>query len=440
MPFTDRTDAGQRLAHRLTPLADQDVVVLGLPRGGVPVAHQVAAHLHRPLDVVVVRKLGVPGQPELGMGAVGEDGVRVINDHIRRRAGVDATHLAEVERRERAQVDSRAARFRGDRPRTPLTGRTAILVDDGIATGSTARAAAQVVRAHGARRVILAVPVAPPEAVDALRDEVDDLICLETPSMFLAVGQAYAHFDQTSDAEVVDLLSRDHTGPSSVPGPPASSTTADQDVTVPAGTVTLPGHLHLPAQPLGLVIFAHGSGSSRRSPRNQRVADALTAGHLGTLLFDLLTAEEERDRARVFDIPLLASRLRAATTWAREHPRAAGLPIGYFGASTGAAAALWAASDRDADIAAVVSRGGRPDLAGPHLPAVRAPTLLIVGGADEIVLELNRQAHTRLGGPADLAVVPAATHLFEEPGALDQVADLATRWFTTHLAALTHPA
>ncbi|MCP2330492.1 phosphoribosyltransferase [Actinoalloteichus caeruleus] len=219
MPFTDRTDAGQRLAHRLTPLADQDVVVLGLPRGGVPVAHQVAAHLHRPLDVVVVRKLGVPGQPELGMGAVGEDGVRVINDHIRRRAGVDATHLAEVERRERAQVDSRAARFRGDRPRTPLTGRTAILVDDGIATGSTARAAAQVVRAHGARRVILAVPVAPPEAVDALRDEVDDLICLETPSMFLAVGQAYAHFDQTSDAEVVDLLSRDHTGPSSVPGP-----------------------------------------------------------------------------------------------------------------------------------------------------------------------------------------------------------------------------
>ncbi|WP_016701368.1 phosphoribosyltransferase [Actinoalloteichus spitiensis] len=439
MPFTDRGDAGRRLAHRLEPLADQDVVVLGLPRGGVPVAHQVATHLHRPLDVVVVRKLGVPGQPELGMGAVGEDGVRVINDHIRRRAGVDATHLAEVEHRERAQVDSRAARFRRGRPRTPVAGRTVVLVDDGIATGSTARAAAQVVRAQGARRVVLAVPVAPPEAVDALRGEVDDLICLETPSVFLAVGQAYAHFEQTSDAEVVDLLSRDHTAPASVPEP-RTGRTSDQDVAVTAGAVTLPGHLHLPTHPLGLVIFAHGSGSSRHSPRNQRVADALSAGHIGTLLFDLLTPEEERDRARVFDIPLLADRLRSATTWARQHPPAAGLPLGYFGASTGAAAALWAAADRDADLAAVVSRGGRPDLAGPHLPGVHAPTLLVVGGRDEIVLELNRQAQARLGGPTDLAVVPGATHLFEEPGALDQVADLATHWFTTHLSALTHPA
>ncbi|HLU75625.1 MAG TPA: hydrolase [Nonomuraea sp.] len=195
----------------------------------------------------------------------------------------------------------------------------------------------------------------------------------------------------------------------------------------------IPGQLVLPEGARGVVLFAHGSGSSARSPRNRYVAGALNESGLGTLLFDLLTPEEGADRTNVFDIGLLASRLLAATERLRAAPAAAGLPVGYFGASTGAAAALWAAAEPDSDVAAVVSRGGRPDLTGPRLGAVRAPTLLIVGGQDEQVLELNRQAQSELRCESRLEVVPGATHLFEEPGALEQVAGLARLWFTRHL-------
>ncbi|QYC38320.1 Putative phosphoribosyl transferase [Nonomuraea coxensis DSM 45129] len=199
--------------------------------------------------------------------------------------------------------------------------------------------------------------------------------------------------------------------------------------------MSVEGDLVVPDAAQGLVMFAHGSGSSRHSPRNRYVAGALNEAGLATLLFDLLTPEEEADRANVFDIGLLAERLLERTREAREHPDAAGLPIGYFGASTGAAAALWAAAQPGNDIAAVVSRGGRPDLAGPRLAAVRAPTLLIVGGRDPIVIELNQEAQQRLRAENRLTVVPGATHLFEEPGALDAVADLARDWFVTHFAA-----
>ncbi|MED7927838.1 alpha/beta hydrolase [Nonomuraea sp. LP-02] len=195
------------------------------------------------------------------------------------------------------------------------------------------------------------------------------------------------------------------------------------------------GDLVVPDAAQGLVLFAHGSGSSRHSPRNRYVAGALNEAGLATLLFDLLTPEEEADRANVFDIGLLAERLLERTREAREHPDSAGLPIGYFGASTGAAAALWAAAQPSNDIAAVVSRGGRPDLAGPRLAAVRAPTLLVVGGRDPVVIELNQEAQQRLQAECRLTIVPGATHLFEEPGALDAVADLARAWFVTHFAA-----
>ncbi|MER7370907.1 alpha/beta family hydrolase [Nonomuraea wenchangensis] len=195
------------------------------------------------------------------------------------------------------------------------------------------------------------------------------------------------------------------------------------------------GDLVVPDAAQGLVLFAHGSGSSRHSPRNRYVAGALNEAGLATLLFDLLTPEEEVDRANVFDIGLLAERLLERTREVREHPDSAGLPIGYFGASTGAAAALWAAAQPGNDIAAVVSRGGRPDLAGPRLAAVRAPTLLVVGGRDPVVIELNQEAQQRMSAECRLTIVPGATHLFEEPGALDAVADLARAWFVTHFAA-----
>ena len=204
--FADRTEAGRQLAARLGRFADQQAVVLGLPRGGIPVAYEVATALGAPLDVIVVRKLGVPLQPELAMGAIGEDGARVLNDEVLRLAHVTASELAAVEERERAELERRARRFRGARPRVDLTGRTALIVDDGIATGSTARAACQVARAHGASRIVLAAPVAPPDAGRRLADDVDELIVCETPEPFFGVGQFYADFSQTSDDEVVDLL------------------------------------------------------------------------------------------------------------------------------------------------------------------------------------------------------------------------------------------
>jgi dienelactone hydrolase len=201
-----------------------------------------------------------------------------------------------------------------------------------------------------------------------------------------------------------------------------------------AGPARLAGHLSTPGGGAGMVVFAHGSGSSRRSPRNRFVADVLATAGLGTLLFDLLTAEEEQDRANVFDIGLLASRLGAVTRWVHQQPGLAGARVGYFGASTGAAAALWAAAEPGAEVAAVVSRGGRPDLAMPRLAAVRAPTLLIVGALDDVVLGLNREAQRHLRGENQLAVVPGAGHLFEEPGTLERVAGLARDWFTRYLA------
>lgn len=209
-------------------------------------------------------------------------------------------------------------------------------------------------------------------------------------------------------------------------------------VTIETDGVTLPGDLDVPDQARGVVVFAHGSGSSRFSPRNRQVARGLTAAGFGTLLFDLLTREEERDDARTgelrFDIALLARRLTGAIDWLDGQAVVRDLGHGLFGASTGAAAALVTAAERPAQVRAVVSRGGRPDLAGAALAAVRAPVLLIVGSHDPQVLELNKTASAHLPGISELAVVPGAGHLFEEPGALDQVTTLAWQWFTRHLA------
>ncbi len=206
MRFADRVDAGRRLAAALDHLRADDVVVLGLPRGGVPVAAEVAAALGAPLDVIVVRKLGTPGHEELGMGAIGEGAVRVLNDEIVRSVGASAEQLAAVETAERAELERRARRFRGDRPRLDLAGKTAVVVDDGIATGSTAIAALQVVRVLGASRVVLATPVAPHGIERRVAPFADELVVLDTPRWFSAVGQFYDDFDQTSDAEVIACL------------------------------------------------------------------------------------------------------------------------------------------------------------------------------------------------------------------------------------------
>jgi putative phosphoribosyl transferase len=435
MLFIDRTDAGRHLAERLRHLRGSDVVVLGLPRGGVPVAFEVAEKLHAPLDVIVVRKLGVPFQPEYGFGAIGEGGVLVIDDYVVRWTNLTGPQIAEVEDRERIMLDRRVSQLRGDNPPVPLAGRTAIIVDDGIATGSTARAACQAARARGASRVIFAAPVGSVEGTTTLRRDADEVVCLHTPARLLAIGESYGDFSQVTDEEVTILLGK---AAAWVAGPGRADPDPAEVALNIAGT-RLPGSLVIPDRAAGLVVFAHGSGSSRHSPRNRFVADVLNRAGLGTLLVDLLTVDEELGHAYVFNIALLAARLAGITGWLRSQPATAAIPLGYFGASTGAAAAMWAAAaSPPLPVAAIVSRGGRPDLAGQRLAQVRAPTLLIVGGEDELVLDLNRQAQARLTCENRLEVIPGATHLFAEPGALERVADLAREWFTRHFAQLAH--
>ncbi|HYO01550.1 MAG TPA: phosphoribosyltransferase [Mycobacterium sp.] len=434
--FDDRADAGRQLARCLDSFRGQDIVVLGLPRGGVPVAYEVATALSAPLDVLVVRKLGVPYQPELAFGAIGEGGARVINDSVVRAAELRSDDMDAVEEKQRAELQRRSERFRRGRDQISLAGRVAVIVDDGIATGATAKAACQVARAHGASRVVLAVPIGAADTVEALAQYADEVVCLSIPAFFFAVGQGYRNFAQTSDDEVIALLDRARDGfreavaNQGAVDPPLR----DEEVRVSAGPVSVAGHLTIPEHPTGIVVFAHGSGSSRFSARNVFVADVLNTAGFATLLFDLLTPEEDRNRANVFDIALLARRLVDVTAWLASQPDTASLPVGYFGASTGAGAALRAAADPQVKVEAVVSRGGRPDLAGQDLTRVHAPTLLIVGGRDDVVLELNRQAQAVMPGECELAVVPGATHLFEEPGTLERVAILARDWFTDHMS------
>ena len=424
MIFNNRTEAGRALGEHLKYLQGQDVIVLGLPRGGVPVAHEVAKTIHAPLDVIVVRKLGVPTQPELAMGAIGEGGALFTNNEVLRMIQISPEDFAEVQKREEDEVKVRALKFRGGRPPKSLKGRIALIVDDGIATGSTAQAACKVAKAMGAGKIILAVPVGSKEATSTLKKDADEVVCLETPTDFFAVGEWYRDFASVSDEEVVDLLHVELTD---------DVASKEESISLDLGGHTLPGQLSIPERATGLVIFAHGSGSSRMSPRNQFVAKALNSIGLATLLFDLLDSSEESNRANVFNIGFLAQRLVEATLWAKKDSKVREFPVGYFGASTGAAAALWAASDSELKIRAIVSRGGRPDLAAPKLCKVRAPTLLIVGGDDEEVIQLNQDAQKGLQCENQLVIVPGATHLFEESGVLEQVADLAGNWFLTHL-------
>jgi putative phosphoribosyl transferase len=416
----DRRSAGVELGLRLKQMRLDSPVVVGMPRGGMPVAFEVARALGAPLDVFVARKIGAPNDPELGMGAVAEGGTRVLNEDVLRARHVSRKQLDKATIKARAEVDERVARYRNGRPRIPLDGRTIVLVDDGIATGGTATAALRALHTLSPLRLILAVPVAPEDTIRRLEDVADEVVCLLVPDVMFSLGGWYEDFRQVTDDEVLEILAREI-----APG-------RELVLHLPGGEA-LVGDLGVPADARALVVFAHGSGSSRHSPRNVEVAHALGADGFATLLFDLLTPLEAERRANVFNIDLLTRRLVAVSERAADDLELRGLPLNYFGASTGAAAALTAAAALGDGVAAGVSRGGRPDLSTRPLAEVTTPVLLIVGSADAGVLELNRQALRELGGEAQLALVPGATHLFEEPGALNQVAQLASDWFAAHV-------
>jgi predicted phosphoribosyltransferase/predicted alpha/beta-hydrolase family hydrolase len=421
MRFVDRFDAGRELAKALIGMHLEHPIVIALPRGGVPVGAAVARMLHAPLDVIVVRKLGYPYQPEVGMGAIAEGGITVMNRALITRLGVSNDQFEDVLNREAVELSRRVARYREGRTALAVRGKPVILVDDGLATGFTARAAIEAMRSAGATRVVLAVPVAPVDAIEELHGLADDVVCLQTPAWFNNVGEFYDDFAPVADDIVAELLRE--------AGPVA------KEVSIPVDGMSLPGTLVVPHSATGLVLFAHGTGSSRLSPRNVRVANVLQSAGLATLLFDLLSPAEMADRHNVFAVDMLARRLKAATSWTLQTVAdAAFLPVGFFGASTGGAAALIAAADLGHGIGAIVSRGGRPDLAGDRLAEITAPTLLVVGGRDDVVLQLNRDSAKRLVScPHEVVVVRGATHLFDEPGALDQVAHVARDWFLGHL-------
>jgi putative phosphoribosyl transferase len=438
--FEDRIDAGRQLAERLRKYSADDPLILALPRGGVIVATEVAKDLGAELDVIVARKVGAPGQPELGIGAVAP-GVQVFDDFAIRYLGIGEEELRRITAAESEEMVRRLKLYRGDRPPPRVDGRTVILIDDGLATGVTARAAVRSLRQQNPGKLILAVPVCAHETAASMRPEVDELACVSTPPYFRAVGYWYHDFSQTTDEEVMAALGesrklrerrqRDMTGND-------RATTDVRQIQIAFGSTILNGDLTIPHGAAGIVLFAHGSGSSRHSPRNRYVAGVLQQRGLATLLMDLLSEEEERADARTghlrFDVGLLGDRLLGATQWLAHKPETERLSVGYFGASTGAAAALIAAAREPDIVVAVVSRGGRPDLAGDWLRRVRAPTLLIVGGNDGPVIELNRKAQALLGTEEkQLEIVPGASHLFEEPGTLEQAARLAADWFDSHL-------
>jgi putative phosphoribosyl transferase len=447
MLFQDRVEAGRLLAAKLNYLSNRpDVVVLALPRGGVPVGFEVAKALNAPLDVFVVRKLGVPGHEELAMGAIATGGVRVLNREVVQGLGIPEYMIDAIAAKEDRELERREREYRDGRPPIDVRGRTVVLVDDGLATGSSMRVAAAALRERKPTQIIVAVPVASPDTCAEFETEVDKIICGATPEPFLAVGRWYIDFSQTSDEEVRELLRQSaNFGEPKGARPEAgrqinvTRETRNQEtpVHIQIAGQALEGDLTIPNSARGVVLFAHGSGSSRHSPRNRYVAQVLQKAGFATLLMDLLTLSEERIDARTaalrFDIGLLARRLVGATKWLADQPDTAQLPIGYFGASTGAAAALVGAAELPHLVAAIVSRGGRPDLAGSTLRKVFTPVLLIVGGADETVLELNRKALALLPGERKLVVVPGATHLFEEEGALEEVARHATEWFDSYL-------
>lgn len=433
LKFLDRTDAGRQLAAGVAALMPDRPLVYALPRGGVPVALEIARLLNAPLDLVLVRKIGAPGAPEVAVGAIveGESPQTVINEDVRRASGADDAYLQRARQRELAELERRRALYLGSRGRLKPAGHTAILVDDGLATGATAKAALIAIKRQGAAKTILAIPVAPEKTLAEMRKHADIVVCLHPARDFRGVGEFYSDFHQLTDEETIGLLRQgwgeeggkmhDH---------------SRRQINVPP--LALVGDLCVPADPRGVILFAHGSGSSRLSPRNIDVADRLNAEGFATLLVDLLTVDEASDRRNVFDIPLLAERLLEAVIWIGAEPDIADLPLGLFGASTGAGAALLAAAELGERVAAVVSRGGRPDLAGPRLQEVKAPTLLIVGGQDQQVLTLNGKALATLTCEKLLRIVAGATHLFEEPGALETVAEMASSWFQHYLSPPGH--
>lgn len=432
--FRDRNHAGVLLARALSDFAPKKALVIAIARGGVPVGAAVAAAMHAELDVMVVHKLGVPGHPHIAAGALATSGAANINHRAIGSLGISPIALERALDKERLVLEQRERELRGGRSPQDVTGRTLIVVDDGVATGTTLRTAISALRARGASEIVVAVPVAAQPALASLQTAADQVVCLSVASPLFSIGQFYEDFSPVSDYFAKWLLSQ-HAARLQVEN--------RHDVPIPVGELRLAGTLTAPDGARGVVVFLHGSGSNRFSPRNAYVARALERAGFATLLVDLLTAEEQavdREAHQLRnDVGLLGERAVSIVQWLRQSSQARKLPLGIFGANTGAAAAVIAASRLPEQVLAIVARGGRADLAERELRAVRAPTLLIVGGEDHAVLELNCAAALLLQAPHRIEIVPGASPSFGEPGALERVAELAVRFFAEELGKPRSP-
>ncbi|MDS1272617.1 phosphoribosyltransferase family protein [Lipingzhangella sp. LS1_29] len=458
LPFVDRSDAGRRLAERVRPFAAADPIVLALPRGGVAVGAELARSLGVDLGVLLVRKLGLPGQPELGVGALAEDGQVTYDDAALARLGVSRDRLSATVRAEQRELRRRSRKYRGDRPVPRMHGRDVLVVDDGLATGASALAALRMVRRHHPSRLVLAVPVGSLTAVERLRSEADDVVLLCAPENFRSVGEWYQDFDQLTDEQVTALLTELDTS-HRLP----EQEQAERAVRIRAGDADLDADLILPPQARGTVVLAvlHG----KRRERSRRLVSELVGRGYATLAVELLSSQEviprersttragvgtgnsadtgvERDRTEAVEptvdpeVGPLAHRLQVAVRWLRRSAAPARNPVGLLGVGPSVAPVLVAASRCPADVAGVVVAGGRVDDAEGALTAVRAPTLALVEGADSVVYELTAWAVRRIDAYHELRRVAGAESLLTEPGQAGQeyeVAAAAGDWFERHL-------
>lgn len=444
-PFRDRVHAGNVLARSLTAFASEtDVVVLGLARGGVPLARQVADALGTTFSVFISGKIGVPGIEEVALGAVAEGAARVVTDTMAWYIGVPPHVIERLAGRERVELSRRTQMYRDGQPLPNIEGKTVILVDDGLATGATIRAAAREIRARRPRRLIAAVPVASRFGLADIRDEVDEIVAVVVRDEFSSVSAAYDAFPPVTDDDVLIALGRPTRRVSGLVHDISSRITdTERTIEIPTAGGRVVGDLGTAAdisfgdaarashEHDALAILVHAGGSSRDSYRNRYIAGRLRLEGYATLRVDLLTREEEAvdaDGGAIrFDVSRIATRLTDVCDWAvRAGVYGARRSI-LFGAGTGAAGALMTAARRQANTLAVIARGGRVDLAVPALSRVRAPVLSIVGSEDRETLRANADA-LRLVRRAKLVRIPGAGQTFGEPGALGAVAEHSVKW------------
>ena len=423
MLFQDRTDAGRQLARHLTPYADRDdTLVLGVPRGGVPVAFEVAAALHAPFDVFVARKLGAPADPELAFGAVSADGERYLDYGTVHALGITPRQVNEITADARARLDQRARLYRSGRDPLPAAGKIVILVNDGISADPGFPLILRALRERKPRRIIVASPVAPAPTCSRLQREADAVIVLHSPAELTSLGHFYRTFDQTTDDEVISLLQRglDTRPPRRL----------EEPVAIAMPGYIAEGYLRLPPGARTLVLFANAAETGRIHPRHREMAALLNRWGIATLLFDLLSPFEEDNRrgASLVDRSVLAARILRVIDWAQRNPATSGLRIALFGSDAAASACLSAAVRAPEALTAVVASGGRPHARIGELAQIRVPTLLIGDSLDELGLALHREALRNLTCAKELAVMPGAAHSSEEPGALQRVAERAADW------------